>query len=501
MIELEKKINAGVDGDIIPALLAPKRGRGYLTPLTDAIVYRKGMQRLLEQSGIPKARLKEQLARARKIVMTQTGWEPIQKTLSVRINGEAREFISRITPARHLTCQLLNKKSDEDQRTEVFPIPYRKTGRGSVMTSEAAHAVNLCETKLMSEEQELFSAVRSGTVCAFGIEQPEDRIEATKNRVRELVVAGLRLELERHPELLKKTNVYPLTPDLSSKEKAEIDYNSNPVILKMLSTSLLSPDKFRHYTQIHDDEYSMYKEQMQAIGEIEKEVAENGFVEMVDQSGELVRLPVKLEFLKANFGVNPISLNPFQKRIMGAWGVSEKLGQEMLDRLMGSVKPGAPIAGWVGDFLSDNVPENEKQIVLQLVDQIRHLYVTKAYRSEGEDAYKLVARLQLLAHKIGAVGHFNCKSGKDRTGEMDSTIKRLAAQIKYLGYVPDPELPPSRQEQVLMQLFYYEAGNIELQQENLNLPGYKTTTGYQQYGEKVFKMAHRPDFGEKEDDA
>ncbi len=39
------------------------------------------------------------------------------------------------------------------------------------------------------------------------------------------------------------------------------------------------------------------------------------------------------------------------------------------------------------------------------------------------DPYKLASRLQELAYRIGAVPAFNCKSGKDRTGQCDVEVK------------------------------------------------------------------------------
>ena len=58
----------------------------------------------------------------------------------------------------------------------------------------------------------------------------------------------------------------------------------------------------------------------------------------------------------------------------------------------------------------------------------------------------------------------------------------------------DPHVPFSLAEQNTVDAFYLNAGNIELQHENQNIPGYKTRTGKEQYGAGVYQIAHRPEF-------
>ncbi|OED42732.1 hypothetical protein ACH42_11660 [Endozoicomonas sp. (ex Bugula neritina AB1)] len=469
---LKEDILAGRDGNELPPDLRVRRNVIQQSLPTNAIQYREALGKWLSGSGIPKSRIQRRIETARNSVMKEESWKPIEKHLSVRIGDRFYECTSQIIPATNLTVDLLQEPAGE-QKADIFPSQYMGKGCPSAVRDEAIHAVNLCETRMDSKNGEQFRALRSGALSAFGIKDSKKRAEASKNRAREVILSALRIELERNPDALTQ---------------------GKPVPLRVLSTSLLTPDEGRHYSHIHDDEYAMYLEQVKAVKEVEQEIRDKGTLDMMDQSGHLVTVPVELDVITMNFGVNPLALNFFKKRLVLPWEVATKESRRSLEVFMGNLEPGAPVDGWAGEFIENEDSDHDKQIVIQLVNQIRQLYVTENYKSEGEDAYKMAERLQVLAYKLGVIGHFNCKSGKDRTGEADASIKRLMAQIDVLGYVPDPNLPLSREEQVLRQSFYFLTGNIELQRKNLNLPGYKTQTGKGQYGEAVYQMAHLPDY-------
>ena len=439
--------------------------------------YRKEVIKFLRQHGIGKSEAGKKLGHYREELLKKTGFEPIKKAMVVQINGETFDCVSEITPAAYLTIDVEDRPDSKKGDYDVFPVQYKKQGIPSSSRKESTHAVNLNETRLEVEGEKCFRGLRSATLSAFGIKDKEQRMKANRNRARELVVAAVRMQIDR---------------DDDSKDDV-LHHSVIPV--KLFSTSLLSPDFFRHYTHFHDDELTMQQEQVQALQEVIAEIMEDkeGTVIITESNGDHREVQVDLELITCNFGVNEVSLNPVRRRLMGAWGAAGAENAQALHDLLGSVEPGDKIDGWVGDFLEDCV-EEERQVVIELVEQIRSLYVTEAYKKEEDDAYKMIERLQLLAYKIGAVPHFNCKSGKDRTGEADAAIKRFATQVAVNGFVPDPGLPMNREEQILAQQFVYNTGNIELQQNNLNLPGYKTKTGKAQLGEVVFKMTHKPQF-------
>ena len=436
--------------------------------------YSKHVEHFLIRAGVDSTEAVERMKYFREHQLTHRKWEPIVKPFLVRLNGDSRVCVSHITPAASLKIDLTeHPEGDHD----VFPIQYHGSGRPSIAKKEASHAVNLNETQLLVEGKEAFRGLRSATICAYGIKNENERWAASVARAREVVTAAVRMQVDRN-----ETN-----------RQAAADGELIPV--KLFSTSLLSPDRFRHFTHIHDDELAMQQEQVAALNFVVDQIQREGSVVLTESNGEPCEINVDMDLITCNFGVNNVSLNPIQRRLMGSWSASEKENLEGLQAFMGSTEPGEAIDGWVGEYLDDEaLSEDEQLVVIELVEQIRQIYTSGSYKKEGQDAYEIVERLQNLAYKINSVPHINCKSGKDRTGEADAAIKRLATQIAVNGYVPDPDLPMSREEQILVQQFIHSTGNVELQQQNLNKPGYKTGTGKAVLGDHVYNMTHKPDF-------
>lgn len=436
--------------------------------------YQKHVEYFLEKAGFGHFEAIRKMKHARTQQLTSQQWQPIVKKMIVQLNREPHECESVITPAACLRLDLV-KRPEGDH--DVFPVQYHGTGRPSIAPKEDRHAVNLNETRLQVDGGEAFRGLRSATVSAFGIKDKDERWQASVARAQELVVAAVRMEIDKNPE---------------ARQAAE---NGGVVPVKMFSTSLLSPDLARHITHYNDDELKMQEEQVRALNYVASLIKDKGSVTLTESNGDQAEVDVNLDLITCNFGVNTVSLNPFRQRLMAAWDAAETENLEGLRALMGSTEPGEAIGGWVGEYLDETaLSEEEQVIIIELVDQIRQMYTTESYKTEGQDAYDMVERLQYLAYKIGTVPHINCKSGKDRTGEADAAIKRFAAQVAVNGYVPDPDLPVSREEQILIQQFLNGSGNIELQQKNLNKPGYKTGVGKAVVGDFVYEMTHKPGF-------
>lgn len=462
------RVEEGQDRDL-PPVSNRWRSRTGGSPSTDPGEYTKAILDKFREAGFGKKEAFKKLKQARMDVLYDSDWPELKKTLEVRIDGQRRRFDSRITPAGQIRWQ--------GGQEDIFPTHYQGKGVPSSAKKEGIHAVNLAETELSCQKEEgqraLYKGLRSGTLCAYGISKKEEREKASQNRVRELVTAALKMKLEENPDLLKQ---------------------SGAIDLKMVSTSLLSPDQFRHLTHIHDDELKMQQEQMEAFRAIQEELNSGKPLVIVDGQGQAHEVPVKLDVAMMNYGVNNIALSPLMKKFMRPWGTGDRVNPQGLSQLMGGAAPGSEEGGWAKDYLQGSASEHDKEIVRTLIEQIRDLHTTGDYKKEGEDAYKMVERIQLLAHKMGAVPHFNCKSGKDRTGEADAYTKRLAAEIDQLGYVPDPRQPVGQEERVLSQAFLFNTGNLEMQQKNINKPGYKTQVGKKRVGDFAYRLSHKPKF-------
>ena len=111
---------------------------------------------------------------------------------------------------------------------------------------------------------------------------------------------------------------------------------------------------------------------------------------------------------------------------------------------------------------------------MDLLDQCEDVLRGHGERSDDHDAYKVAARVAVLTHQIGGTPCWNCKSGKDRTGQMDVECKFLAALIARGEKIPAPGAPLTKEQQGLFRSIALEGGNFEMQKLNTGVGGYKT---------------------------
>ena len=272
------------------------------------------------------------------------------------------------------------------------------------------------------------------------------------NRAREVIL----MEIARSPILASKI--------------------ANQESLVFSSISLLTPDHVRHlFASITSgnsslDEKVMLEVQVQAYHDLQKEIEGGGLVVNGQQ--------VKAKILPFNWGVNELSLlkpgnDPVVGSLINGHDVSNVLcNQASLTALVGlpAEDPESKNTNEVHLFLAsaqkrlaelkDAQPsaDNQKEIarleeaievIPQLQDQIRQIWSEGSYRFKGNEPYKMPARIALLMHYLGGGALFNCKSGKDRTGQLSVEVKALAVRIMAnQGKVPLPDQPLSAIEQI-----------------------------------------------------
>ena len=466
-------VATGKDGDQAPGGAAPKFGA---LPIRDARTYKKLVLRKLVASGMNYREASKKLQEALINRLSRVQWQVIDKQMNVQVAGKNHKLRSRIVPACHFQIHVGKKGG-----TDIFPVHLKGTGRPSLATAEKVHAVNFGESELSvevdGEEQKLFKGLRSATLTAYGIKKKQRREKANESRAQELVLGALKQQLEKNPDLLRSGESIPL---------------------RLSTTSLLTPDRTRHHTHYHDDELKMQREQLEALNNVQMRLAAGEPLPFTDSNNNMHQVQVDLQLAVTNFGVNNMALKGVYRHAAGAWGVADEINKKGLQTLMGPLQPGEPVQGWVGEYLAGPAPANDKAIVRQLVEQIRDLYETGEYKSEGEDAYKMAERVIFLSYKIGVIPHYSCKSGKDRTGEADVAVKRLAITTEALGYVPSPRQPINQEERVLSQVMLLESGGIEWLRNSVNWGGFKTKNGKKRVGDSVFDITHQPNFDTKE---
>lgn len=384
-------------------------------------------------------RLAKDIKAAHIQVLNSQPWNVIQRDVQyLGHTGSSVTARSTITPARHIGTIGQTMARDNLQGVSCGD-------RG-----QERHAVNLAGTEISVGGTTLFRGLRHGVNSAYTLTNPADRIRANNTRALEIFTAAL----QSSPELL---------------QKAQAAQPGDIIDLPLLSTSLLTPDVWRRWGG--GAEKNHLREQCNAW----QDACQGGLCQItVSIAGQPKTVTVRPDVVTFNFGVNT-GAQSTGKSLLGGWGTSMDLNEQAMTKLFGS-KP-AWQGGLVAQYLlQPNVPVRNKQMIVDLRTQIINLWENKGFRETGEDPYRLPARLAMLGHLMGIMPLFNCKSGKDRTGQMDVACKTLALQM----YERDGRLPPLNQPQTGMdkQIFQQVAingGNLEMQRMNTGLAGFKTS--------------------------
>lgn len=116
----------------------------------------------------------------------------------------------------------------------------------------------------------------------------------------------------------------------------------------------------------------------------------------------------------------------------------------------------------------------KKAVVRALFDQCKVALDSKSERKDAHDAFKVAARIAVLSNLMGKVPCWNCKSGKDRTGQMDVECKFLSTLIARGEAIPAPGAKLTKEQQSLLRAIALEGGNFEVQKMNTGIAGFKT---------------------------
>jgi hypothetical protein len=407
------------------------------------------MERVLQPEGVEigHEELLERLEVKHKEVLNQgQEWKPIEKELRFNFNGAPVKGESRITPGSQLG--------------DLFPNRYEpNSGVNCATLDEDRHGVNLALTELTlpgkdGEQKTVFKGVRHAVNSAFGMPPGPERDEANLARAREGVIAALSLD----PEILQKA------------------LKGETVDLSIGSVSLMTPDDIRGGKAF---EKQFTREQLETWDKLSDPGKQPVEIEMRDpDSGELKTVKINLDVMGFSFGVNQgavVGLGPVPSSLAGGWHNVNGSNERALTKLLGDLSPkGGDFGGKVGAFLESNAPQEQKDKVLALSQQVKDIWNDGSYKIMGHDPYKMVARLVVLCDMIGVAPMWNCKSGKDRTGMLDGEAKFLSARIELSGKVPEPGLPLTDEETAMYRQFMLRSGNLEMQQLNTGLGGFKT---------------------------
>lgn len=407
--------------------------------------FEKELVRKLEQAGISADNgmsVKERFQKAHSDALNKMDWSPIETQVQFTLDGQMLNVNSRVTPARHVA-------GPNDPLTKSYVVD-GINGVSSESDHVENHALNCATSKLWDGDREIFSGVRHGIHSTRGLPNgSEQRRQANQEHAKEAVLVALHNDKNLLQEAIEKARKHP----------------PEAVTLTATSLSLVTP------SALNDKQH--WENQLQAWQDINGQ--EHEFDVMADD-GKLVTVRVKPNVLAFNFGVNPLAMAKGSSidAIGWGWELADRTNEQSLETLLGGLSPDDPAGGLVKEYLSrDNVSAADRRIVLELARQVRQIWTDRSYRHREGDVYKMNSRLAVLTHLIGATAMWNCRSGKDRTGHLDAEAKMLAAEIYFTGKVPDyGELSDERKR--MFTEFALHTGNLEIQQYNTGLPGYKT---------------------------
>ena len=377
------------------------------------------------------------------------------------------------TVKRHPSPDLPASYSDEVLASTVTPAP--ATERDAEIANQISHIVNEIRT---NPTRASFYASAMRTV-------------ASENMAKELAVAAL----------------------VSDPDKLQSALDGELTELTLSSISLLTPDRGRAIMKPRSNEYAMLQHQTAALQKL-NDVTD---LQVRDASGELRTVEVDCKVRTFNFGVNAGAVGrargiPSHTRgwdkLMG-WGYAMKQNNPELQSLFGnreSLEIGGEVAiklmelgGVVLEMeaalklieadvfatnsnpataisdLESGIVDTSRHMEALLTDskEVKKIWREGSYNKGGQDPYKMVSRLGMVITELGETLAFNCKSGKDRSGQLDAELKYLAAHSTATGDLPDIGAPATPELRQMRSNFTLNSGNLEMQRMNTGLPGFK----------------------------
>ncbi|EEB1715383.1 SPI-1 type III secretion system effector inositol phosphate phosphatase SopB, partial [Salmonella enterica subsp. enterica serovar Enteritidis] len=305
---------------------------------------------------------------------------------------------------------------------DIFPSAYEGKGVCSWDTKNIHHANNLWMSTVSVHEdgkdKTLFCGIRHGVLSPYHEKDPLLRHVGAENKAKEVLTAALFSK----PELLNKALA------------------GEAVSLKLVSVGLLTA------SNIFGKEGTMVEDQMRAWQSL-TQPGKMIHLKIRNKDGDLQTVKIKPDVAAFNVGVNELAL-----KLGFGLKASDSYNAEALHQLLGNdLRPEARPGGWVGEWLAQ-YPDNY-EVVNTLARQIKDIWKNNQHHKDGGEPYKLAQRLAMLAHEIDAVPAWNCKSGKDRTGMMDSEIKREHISLHQTHMLSAPgSLPDSGGQKIFQKV-------------------------------------------------
>ncbi len=459
------------------------------------------------------------LERASDLSIVAAADKPLFKEMAnpAKVGKRLEQHLKQALRADFKPIQQTFNHAGQDYHSELTPDVSAQPGRNTGVLCSDTHSYTRVPNMWRSQFQDsagktLFEGTRCGVLCAFGMRPPHlrslprqelhdlirttlpqqaerlgvercakymtsrfsikgfrlrkaARLQANRNRAQDLV----RFHLQHNAKLM----------DAAARSTAQ------PPRVKMVlpSINLVTPDYMRSIASTtfnileNYNELRMTRNQDKALQALAEEPLP---VTVTGPDGMEKTVLVEVAPLTFSAGVNDLALGKSSK-YLGSWGKADEISGRSMKLLLGeNFKSGeAPASGLVAEHLqaladAGRGDSQEARLIRQLADQIGNIWEAKSHHTENNDPYALPARLALLTSRMGLDPQYNCKSGKDRTGQLDAEIKFLATRIELAGgAVPQPGGALNDEEKGLFSKVLLHSGNHEIQKMNTGSPGYK----------------------------
>jgi hypothetical protein len=447
--------------------------------------------------------LRTELQERRFEALNNSEWKPISKEVIMRHGGESHAMTSDVIPQSNLGEHFSDMK-----------------GGGVVCHASRhfEHGTTVAVSRLTAPDgTKLFEGVRHGILNTYGISSrtlhklnPGELTKLVENLLTpskelwkknhlgepslDLTIARIKTDKsyrrmcsrimqengsERRALDLVTTNL------LKNDEKLKLalgDDKNKPqtVEINLNSIALVTPDHVRGIKGRSGpgNERKMLEGQIKALQKVAGRKQPFDLV-IKNANGEEQTVSVRVNVNAFNFGVNGGGFKFGGKLgVISGWGTSDSYNKKAMDALIGSKsdRKNERVGGQVKAFLEKTMGKltvEQDRIITDLAMQVAKMWDDKSYHSAGNEPYKMVSRLALLSSMIGGDTCWNCKSGKDRTGQMDVETKRLAAEIWMRKEVPKPDVEPDDVTKSNRFRMAMDGGNLEIQNFNTGAPGFK----------------------------
>ena len=456
-------------------------------------------------------------------------WPVVNKEVSFKLAGEEHTVQSTIKPGAHL-AQHFEEKYQSSGISSMDRLQYKHipnmahsqmtAADGKLLFSGIRHGVldpyMINEKNLKSLPNEQLSTMIKALLLDTGaVSIPSRQSSEAQASPAEALTRPLLNPVSQSPEEYANTLAQQVKdgtseiPDIAGKlrtesskmmakealaaavvsdpQKMQAALNGDVVDVSLNSISLVTPDALRARFKTGDssDEKTMLAHQTESL----KALGRSGEVELRirDEDGQSIPIRVRPKVRTFNFGVNQGAVatskgvlgprTPLWGRAMG-WGFAARMNNPELQGLLGdsgSRTLGGAVAAKITQMKESSDEPTRQQAVLleQAATQAKEIWRSQSFSRGGREPYKMVSRLALVSHLMGETTLYNCKSGKDRTGQLDAEVKYLASVGNTTGQIPRPEEAPTDESRRMRTNFALNTGNHEVQQMTVGLKGYK----------------------------